>query len=341
MTASSLSLRFFTPLLLGGLCGTWTAPAVRAQEKTVSLEMAAAAKTLLQQLPAAQKAQVHLSFADSERLRWSNEPESMHARKGLTVSEMDSSARSALQRLLRTVLSEQGYFKALNVMRLDGYLQGQGGGAVARSEGSGRYWLTIFGQPDAGNRWGWRFEGHHFSLNVTQAAAGIRCTPLFYGADPATFPQGPLTGWQNMFAETDRGWRLLQSFDHGQRTKAMVAPRIPEAKDILVRSGKEPLLGKFQGVAYTALHKAQQRQLAQLVAVYLQNIRPELAAYYSQQIQWSQLYFGWWGGDKAGAPVYYRIHGPGLVIEYCSRLGNPNHIHTLLRFLPADFGGGL
>ncbi|CAA9314284.1 MAG: hypothetical protein AVDCRST_MAG11-1692 [uncultured Gemmatimonadaceae bacterium] len=42
-----------------------------------------------------------------------------------------------------------------------------------------------------------------------------------------------------------------------------------------------------------------------------------------------------------GAPHYYRIHGPTVLVEYDNRQGNANLVHTVWRDLEHDFGGAL
>ncbi|MFB3923489.1 MAG: DUF3500 domain-containing protein [Terriglobia bacterium] len=57
------------------------------------------------------------------------------------------------------------------------------------------------------------------------------------------------------------------------------------------------------------------------------------------------LCFAWMGSSEPGKPVYYRIHGPGLLIEYDNslavgtreRFNDANHIHTILRVPGNDF----
>ena len=54
-----------------------------------------------------------------------------------------------------------------------------------RGRDPGLYYLAVFGLPD-GDAWGWRFGGHHVSLNYTVIAGRVKsCTPSFIGAHPA------------------------------------------------------------------------------------------------------------------------------------------------------------
>jgi hypothetical protein len=57
-----------------------------------------------------------------------------------------------------------------------------------RGRDPGLYWLRLFGEPGA-DRWGWRFGGHHVSLNyVIVDGRLVSATPCFIGADPARSP---------------------------------------------------------------------------------------------------------------------------------------------------------
>lgn len=42
-----------------------------------------------------------------------------------------------------------------------------------------------------------------------------------------------------------------------------------------------------------------------------------------------------------GSPHYYRLHGPGFLVEYDSIQNNANHIHTVWRDLRNDWGEDL
>jgi hypothetical protein len=58
-----------------------------------------------------------------------------------------------------------------------------------------------------------------------------------------------------------------------------------------------------------------------------------------------KLHFGWMGPVEMGKPVYYRVHGPTLLIEYenapplnlASGTG-ANHVHSVMRVPGNDFG---
>jgi hypothetical protein len=53
------------------------------------------------------------------------------------------------------------------------------------------------------------------------------------------------------------------------------------------------------------------------------------------------IYFLWIGAQQKeiGKPHYYRIQGPGFIIEFDNSQNNANHVHTVFRDLRRDFGG--
>src|SRR5262245_36388259 len=83
---------------------------------------------------------------------------------------------------------------------------------------SDQYYFTIFGDPSPGGTWGYRVEGFHLSLNVTVVEGRwISVTPSFFGAIPATVPDGPRKGLQVLKQETELGRALAKSFTTEQR----------------------------------------------------------------------------------------------------------------------------
>ena len=113
--------------------------------------------------------------------------------------------------------------KARDVLRLEGVLrQLETFGGFTRDPDN--YAVTIFGAPEQPAPWGWRFEGHHLSLNFTVAPGrAIAVTPAFFGANPAEVPSGPLEGLRVLQAEQDLGLALAGGLDPGQRARATIA----------------------------------------------------------------------------------------------------------------------
>lgn len=317
---------------------------MQAQTPTRIDPVTHSATDFIQSLTPGQQPLTLFPFKDPDRYNWSNEPENMHPRKGLQLSAMTDKQKLLLHKMLQAILSEQGYLKVANVIRLDEWLkQNYYKQPAAKYYGEALYRIAFFGTPDDHKPWGWRFEGHHLSINVTWKNNQISVTPFFIGSHPAIMPTGPLAGLENLFSETELAHQLINSFTPQQLQKAVISKAEPKAADILIRTGKEPVLKSKEGILVSGLNPYQQQITKKLINSYVDNLAPALAKHYSTLIErkvWQHLRFIWMGSTKSGEPAYYRFQSPdGFVIEYCSRLHEVNHIHTLWQFIPTNFGG--
>lgn len=269
-------------------------------------------------------------FSDEERFNWHYFPRS---RSGVPLGVLNKRQTSLLHSFLRAGLSPAGYTKAAGVVELESIL--------GRLEGSwfrnpGRYYFSLFGDP-AAPPWGWRFEGHHLSLNVAHAPGGTSYTPMFLGANPARVPSGARAGWELLRDEEHQGRAFLQSLDAAQRARATIAARAPA--DIVTGTNRSFRLQRFEGLAASAMTERQRQALLRLVLVYVRNAPQPAADAEIAKIRRAgieKLHFAWAGSAQAGEPHYYRIHGPTVLIEYDNTYGN--HIHTVWRNPQGDFG---
>ena len=154
--------------------------------------MAEAARTWLDSLTTDQRAVATGAVpaddaSDAERRRWFYTPTD-HG--GLTVHQQRPAQQRAAMRLVATGLSTAGYVTVATTMGLENVLD-QTEGFVARFDRErgrdpGLYYLRVFGEPGGTAPWGWRFGGHHVSLNnLVVDGALVATTPCFMGADPA------------------------------------------------------------------------------------------------------------------------------------------------------------
>src|SRR4030095_13535972 len=125
--------------------------------------MARAAAAFVQSLEPAQR-QAHIfPLARDERRNWHYIPRS---RAGVAFKDMSPAARAAAHELMKASLSGVGYAKAVNVVKLEEVLrQLETFGSFLRDPE--KYYVSVFGAPEATAPWGWRLEGHHLSLNFT------------------------------------------------------------------------------------------------------------------------------------------------------------------------------
>jgi hypothetical protein len=323
-------------LVLGGLLKV---PALEsAPNGNAAMEMSTAAEAFLASLSADQRAAAHFSFGDDERLNWHFIP---RERRGLPFRDMDEAQRELVRALLRTGLSAQGIRKVDDIISLELVLRELGGNPAVRNPEL--YFVSIFGDPSESGPWGWRFEGHHLSLNYTVIdGAPVAWAPAFLGANPAEVREGSRAGLRALAFEEDLARALVRSLDDAQRRRALVAVEAPS--DILTGNALEIDPLEPAGISITDLRPQQVDQLVRLMDEYLGRMSDELATSRRARIEASDLSriaFAWAGSLEVGEPHYYRIQGPSFLVEYDNTQNNANHIHSVWRDFDGDFGRDL
>jgi hypothetical protein len=295
------------------------------------------------------------AFDSKTRRIWTYRPGAQLRKDGLYLGGMSATQRFLAHRLIDCGLSAQGYLKAVAIMRLDDLVAaGIDDIAFKSSEpieiGSPWYWLTVFGDPGNGQPWGWQVEGHHLGLNFTVVDGELSAVPAFYGADPAEVKEGARAGERLLSEERDRAFALLASLDSEQRGRAILQAEVP--RGIFTVPGKGDILDQFAGLPAGAMSAAQRQRLWLLMDAYLKNVDAEVADKLVAKILrdgTDQLYFAWMGATTPGSPIYYRIHGPSILIEFDHSANirskqlepDPNHVHSIMRVPGNDFGADL
>ena len=323
--------RFLAFLLLAFTAGS-------AGAQSPAAKMRASMEGVLAALPEKGRAQAMRPFEDRDRTDWHYTP---RTRNGISFKEMDKAGRDAVHALLRTALSSVGYRKVVNIIELEIVLRElETFGWMRDPE---RYHLTVYGAPDRAQRWGWRFEGHHLSLNFTLAGDKLAVdTPSFFGANPATVASGPRMGLRALGEEHDAGWVLLESLGEAQRREAVFEARTYGDIVTANKDKVEPL--GAAGIAGAKLDEKQRALLWKLIEVYVGSFEPGLAQARLARAKKGgieAIRFGWAGSTARGKPHYYRVQGPLFLIEYDASQNDGNHIHTVWRDFSGDFGRDL
>lgn len=294
-----------------------------------------AADRMLALLSEDQKAAAMFAFEDAERFNFHFIP---RQRAGLSLKDMDQAQRKAAHQLLQAALSTRGYTKVTGVIELEDLLFERSNRNLVRDPK--RYFVSFFGEPSADAPWGWRFEGHHLSLNFSSVDGVLfSSTPSFMGANPAEVRSGPSTGTRVLAAEEDLGRALVRALDARRRESAIISSRAPN--DIITGAERKAVLERFEGLPASAMTDAQLAMLWRVVEEYARNLRPDMADAQLARIREAgvgNLHFAWAGGIEPGQPHYYRIHGPTVLFEYDNVQNDANHIHTVWRDLDNDFG---
>jgi Protein of unknown function (DUF3500) len=323
--------------------------------------------------------------SDAERRTWFYTPTD-HG--GLTLGAQRPAQQRLAHRLVASGLSTAGYVTAATIVGLDNVLDQVEGWSVdwgrERGRDPGLYYLRVFGDPGGAGPWGWRFGGHHVSLNNLVVDGAVRSmTPLFFGADPASSPLlgpaplRPLAGAEDLARE------LVRSLGPGQAERAILADRAPadiiggnrtylsdgdqmiHLRDIWRGQFTDPrllekvtamgdgaelasgydaadhervaLTSAAKGLPAAGLDAGQREMLRALLATYLGRV-PDGLAPELDDAALDAVHLAWAGPAGPGQPVYYRLQGPRLLIEYDNTQRQANHAHSVWRDPAADFG---
>ncbi len=311
-------------------------------ERETAQRMATAAMAYLKSLDAPQRTKTLLDFTDTaQRTDWHYIPRD---RAGLPLKEMDAAQQQHAHLLIATGLSPNGYKKANTIINLEPILAVQEGPGRRFPRDPELYYLSIFGEPSSNEPWGWRFEGHHISLNYTIVDGYmVGPTPTFFGSNPAEVRHGDQQGLRALKEEEDLGRQLLQELDGEQQQLAIISTDAPA--DIITVN--LPYIGNEiqpEGLAAKHMSTAQQQTLQALLEVYVGRLPDQVAEVELRKLHQADLlqaHFAWAGVVERGGPHYYRIQGPGYVAEYDNTQNEANHIHAVWRDLNNDFGGDL
>jgi hypothetical protein len=332
--------------------------------RTVAERMGEAATNWLASLNAGQRTKAVLAFEDQEkRTSWYYTPTD---RDGLPLAEMDRRQQRLAHQLAATGLSRAGYVAASTIMGLEATLDAiEGWHRSSRGRDPGLYYLSLFlpadgSGPGAKEPWGWRFEGHHISLNYTIAGGRlVSPTPTFFGANPAEAPLGATSTLRPLGNVEDLARELAHALEPEQRARAIVSSLAPAdivlANRSFVPTSTDADEGGLQssvqeavrytptpkGLAAGAMANAQREILMALIGEYIHRMPDELAEIEAAALHRRGLggiHFAWAGGLERHQGHYYRIQGPRFLVEYDNTQNEANHVHSVWRDPANDFG---
>lgn len=326
--------------------------------------------------------------SDEARRRWFYTPTD-HG--GLTIHQQRPAQQRHTMRLVGTGTSEAGFVTVATCMGRENILDHAEGFRVlfARERGRdpGLYYLRVFGEPGGDAPWGWRFGGHHVSLNnLVVGGELVATTPCFMGMDPATVPllggivSRPLARVEDLARELVRSLSdplraeavlhetAVPDLVTANRTRPEPGDRYLSLKDpalwsdvpfedeqaqqglvaasdaIDERAGYDQedheavaLTEEPRGVPGAELDAGQRQQLRDLLATYTDRV-PEGARRTWDDEELDEVHLAWAGSLADGAPSYYRVQGPRLLVEWDNTQRDANHAHSVWRDPEHDFG---
>lgn len=343
--------------------------------QTTASAMADAALTLIDNLDDEHAAALVQPFQGDERVRWTSFPREMAGGTyvGVPLFELGLHQRKMVNRLVETGLSLPGFAQMAAIQALELPLDLSEGHRIDYWRDRSRYWLAIFGTPGDEGRWGWRFEGHHVSVNHTIIDGDVvSSTPIFFGSNPARVRNGSYDVVRPCAPEEDAARELLGSLDDDRRRMAVLSdtapydtmshwlPEVPEwaepgeppnPLDILqeVLAATPPEAKKAvrlerdrpRGVRRRDMDERQQSLLDELVEIYVRRLPDTVASEERARIAAAgldEIHFAWAGSERIGDAHYYRVQGPTLLIEYDNAQDHANHVHAVWRDPARDFG---
>ena len=311
--------------------------AILGQKRATAASMDAA-RQFLASLTPEQRAKAAFAFEDQERVNWFFIP---IVRKGLTLKEMTPAQRQKAEALLQTVVTAKGLAQIHHIQNdLEPFLKSIEAANNPNNRDPELYYFSVFGTPGERDPWGWRFEGHHVSLNITVANGVMTAwTPDFRGSNPAEVMQGPLQGLRVLASEEDMGFALLHSLDAQQKPVAVLQTAAPREIVTGNKHRVEPL--SPEGLPAGRMTAAQKKMLRDLISAYGSRMVDEVAAERMRRIDaagFDKVTFAWAGADALHEGHYYRVQGPTFLIEFDNTQNNANHIHSVWRDFNGDFG---
>ena len=302
-----------------------------------------AANAFLDALDANQRNKALYEFASERKPRWSNLPVTMVPRNGVRLGDLTKAQRVLAMEALAAVLSKSGYQKVVDIMDGDQQLAegrgGRGGGKGPKAMfGADQYYLAIFGKPSATEPWMVQFGGHHLGVNVTVIGKHFVLTPTHTGTQPALFKRGG-KDVRPLGLENDTAFNLVNALDEKQQAQAIIGKR---PRQLALGPGEDGKKIEPQGIKGSALTADQQAMLLDVIAAWVNIVEPDTARARLAEIKdkIGETYFAWSGPTAKGSAVYFRVHGPTVVIEYAPQ-GGTDHIHTVIRNPNDDYGAGL
>jgi hypothetical protein len=340
-----------TPLIrlaVGFVCVTGLAAValVAREERPTADQMTDAGEQFVASLsPELQKKAV-FEFDDPHRTGWFFTPqqdkERNFTRKGVRFEELNEEQKKKALALLKTGTSAHGYEQATTIMSLENILKDvEKKGTMVRNPDW--YFVSIFGKPTKTGKWGWRIEGHHLSVSFTLDRGQIESpTPFFFGANPATVKNGPRAGLRTLPEVEDAARELIKSLDADQVKAAHRDKPFPE----IAENTPAAKLGEPVGLPGAKMTDAQRAALVKLLEAYTDRMPPNVGAAElkaAKDAGVEKIFFAYSGDPEPGKGYTYQVQGPTFVAQFLNMQadgsGNPNnHIHSVWRRLPADFG---
>ena len=307
----------------------------------------AAADAFLASLDPPRRSKANIELNTKTRTIWSNLPTGIAMqvgateRNGLKLGDMTPAQEKAALALVAAALSRDGYTKVMQIVDADQLLEEREGPKRPATQrirfGRAEYYLAILGKPSAGETWMLQFGGHHLAINVTFAAKTRVLTPTHTGAQPASYTIDGRS-IRPLGDENDKAFALMNALSADLQKQASLGVAV---RNLVLGPGEDGKMIAPEGARASGFSAPQKAALLDLAAEWITIAGDAAAAAKMADVKShiDDTYFAWAGPTTAGSPVYFRIQGPTVFIEYAPQ-GNPastDHIHTIYRDPTNDY----
>ena len=306
-----------------------------AKDQQIAQSMAEIAQELISSLDPKKTAELVYEFENSSREHWHFFP-NWSGRKGIPLSQFSKKQNGYIKELLLLLLTSEAFQEQENIRLIHGLRKD----LSDPSNPMNHYYLSIFGSPSTSTTWGWRFEGHHLSLNCTLVDGKLfSVTPSFWGSSPIRANDGDDHQIEVFEDEQKLSLSLVESLTEGQKLRAVLnrtnGPRITP------KVSREDFQNDSSGLSFSELDSKQQELLRRLIFAFAQKYKPEIFEQVDQRkpiIDTNTIRFSYRRSSSLYIS-YFRILSSEYLIEYDNQGGN--HIHAVWRDFDGDFGRDL
>jgi hypothetical protein len=291
----------------------------------LATSMAAAAKALAEVLPAEELKQATFTYGGKEHKFWHYVPVPLlanpeavgssykpYGRFGVPVEKMSQQAINRLHALMRLSLSIDGYHRYVQIMRTEGVsnpefaMTGLNRSPTSSPKG-GITWchVSLFGKIGEGD-WGWRLEGHHFSLSLEVSGGQVKFSPIMVGYNP--WPQVPTANL--------RAVALLQSLNQEQQDRAVLVKTSPNKDippDITRVPGRPTPVGVQLGELSLEGRIAYERLVDEFIGQFPDAAVAELRVKLAKEAP--QAWLAWYGTTDHTKPYFVTLQGKSFYIQ--------------------------
>ncbi|MEY2848791.1 MAG: hypothetical protein RI885_1456 [Actinomycetota bacterium] len=326
-------------------------PQATAERQATTAAVVEAAQAFLATLSPEQRAAVVLDIDDpTKRTGWNNLPLVVAPRAGVVLVDLDQTQQDALEPVLQSALSPDGYAQVQGIRAADDYLASEPEGVRGPPEsdppvqfGSDQYTVAFFGEPSTTSPFQLMFTGHHLAHNITFTPEAISHTPEFIAVEPDSFAFDG-AAYRPLEEKIDATRAMIAGLDSDQVDAAQIPGTFD---DVMLNSGQDDEFPEEpEGLTVSDLSQEDQDAVSEMLRSWVGDADPateeELMKAYIAEYDETRI--GLAGTTSLEqANDYVRIDGPRVWVEVQAAEPvsvEPNvHYHSVYRDEALDYGG--